>query len=154
MPPTAAAPADELLALSRRLLDSIDAGDWETYTELCAPDLTAFEPEAVGHLVEGMPFHGFYFDRAERYGGRGSLSSIASPRVRLLGPADDPHAAVVTYVRLVQSEGPPSEGAGGALATRCSSEPACGNAPPTAGGTCTSTARPRGGRTWGRSGSR
>ena len=104
---------EELLSLTRRLLAAIDGGDWETYTELCAHDLTAFEPEAVGHLVEGMPFHGFYFDRAERYGGRGSLSSVASPKVRLLGR----DGAVVTYVRLVQSEAED-----GTMATRCSSE--------------------------------
>ena len=49
---------ETLLQLSRQLLDAIDAGDWETYTALCDPTLTAFEPEAVGHLVAGMPFTG------------------------------------------------------------------------------------------------
>ena len=29
---------------------------------LCDPHLTAFEPEAIGNLVEGLEFHKFYFD--------------------------------------------------------------------------------------------
>ena len=87
----------ELLQLTQRLLDSITSGDWETYQSLCDPTLSAFEPEACGHLVEGMEFHKFYFD----LGGRQAPSNttISSPHVRLLG--DD--VAVVSYVRLVQS---------------------------------------------------
>ena len=40
----------ELLAVSRRLLESIDRQDWAAYRELCDSTITAFEPEAVGHL--------------------------------------------------------------------------------------------------------
>src|SRR5207253_8148154 len=43
------------------LLDGIAKGDWATYQELCDPSLTAFEPEAMGQLVEGLEFHQFYF---------------------------------------------------------------------------------------------
>ena len=50
------ATADHLLALTRKLLESIVAGDWKTYTSLVAWDITCFEPEARGHLVEGLPF--------------------------------------------------------------------------------------------------
>lgn len=32
------------------------------YRRLCDPHLTAFEPEAIGNLVEGLEFHKFYFD--------------------------------------------------------------------------------------------
>ena len=49
--------SQELIQLNQRLLDAIAAGDWATYQELCDPSLTAFEPEACGQLVEGMPFH-------------------------------------------------------------------------------------------------
>ena len=54
--------SEELLALTRRLLNSIMKGDWDTYAELCDPSLTAFEPEATGQLVVGLPFHKYYFD--------------------------------------------------------------------------------------------
>lgn len=32
------------------------------FRKICDPHLTAFEPEALGNLVEGMDFHKFYFD--------------------------------------------------------------------------------------------
>lgn len=38
------------------------SGNLVTPQELCDGSLTCFEPEAVGHLVEGLPFHKFYFD--------------------------------------------------------------------------------------------
>jgi hypothetical protein len=89
----------ELLELNQRLLESIAAGDWKAYQELCHPELTCFEPEARGQLVEGMAFHKFYFD----LGGGSSPrnTTMASPQVRMLGN----DAAVVAYVRLVQRLG-------------------------------------------------
>ncbi len=99
--------AEALLDLSRRLLRAIDARDWETYAELCAPSLTAFEPEAGGHLVTGLDFHRFYFeDRSDEFSVEdheddarpaNRQSSATSPSVRVMGDV-----AVVTYVRLVQ----------------------------------------------------
>lgn len=85
----------ELLKLSQDLLDSIDGQDWETYTRLCDASLSAFEPEGLGHLIEGMPFHRFYFEMEGS--GRAKQSTISSPQVRQMG-----EVAVVTYVRLVQ----------------------------------------------------
>jgi len=86
----------EVLEANQRLLESILAGDWKTYVELCDPSLTAFEPEAAGHLVEGLSFHEYYF-RLE-----GSKSpkqaTMATPHVRLVGDV-----AVLCYVRLTQS---------------------------------------------------
>ncbi|WP_010583910.1 DUF4440 domain-containing protein [Schlesneria paludicola] len=87
----------ELLELSKKLLTTIDTGDWAAYANLCDPSITCFEPEALGHLVEGLPFHKFYFDLPATATKPAKQSSIASPRVRLLGDS-----AVVTYVRLVQ----------------------------------------------------
>lgn len=96
--------ARELLALNQRLLESIVAGDWATYAALCDESLTCFEPEARGQQVEGMAFHRYYFDLG---GAKGPTNTtMASPRVRMLGP----DAAVVSYVRLVQklsAEGSP-----------------------------------------------
>jgi calcium/calmodulin-dependent protein kinase (CaM kinase) II len=90
---------EELLRLNQRLLECIAAGDWAVYEELCDPTLTAFEPEAAGHLVEGLEFHRFYFDLG---GVRGPHhTTMCDPRVRLLG-----EVAVVTYVRLNQRRGP------------------------------------------------
>lgn len=88
--------ANELLALNQRLLESIAAGDWAAYESLCAPNLTCFEPEALGHLVEGMAFHKFYFDLGASTGPRNV--TMATPHVRMLGS----DAAIVSYTRLVQ----------------------------------------------------
>ena len=90
----------EVLQANQRLLDAIVGGDWKTYEELCDPTLTCFEPEARGHLVEGLPFHKFYFDLG---GGKGPLqTTMASPHVRLLGT----DVAVICYIRLVQKLDP------------------------------------------------
>jgi ketosteroid isomerase-like protein len=85
----------ELLQLTQRLLDSIAAADWNTYQELSDPALTAFEPEARGQLVEGLPFHQFYFQLGSST--RPRQTTMCSPRVRVF---DD--VAVVAYVRLNQ----------------------------------------------------
>jgi hypothetical protein len=86
----------ELLDLNQQLLDSIATGDWETYTALCDETLSAYEPEACGHLVEGMDFHRFYF---ELDGDAGPVNTTMSmPHVRLL--SDD--VAVICCQRLVQ----------------------------------------------------
>jgi len=93
---------DEILQLTHRLLVAIFRGDWATYTELCAEDITAFEPEAKGHLVEGLPFHQNYFPSkptpAKRPGEEPTIT-ISSPSIRVMGDA-----ALIAYVRLVQSK--------------------------------------------------
>ena len=100
---------DELLELNQRLLESIMVGDWETYAALCDPTLSAFEPEARGQLVEGLDFHGFYFDRGGVQGPHNT--TMTSPHVRLMGES----AAVVSCVRLVQR----LDDAGKPITTRC-----------------------------------
>ena len=84
-----------LTLLNKQLLDAIDNGDLETYRELCDPSLTAFEPEALGNLVEGLDFHETYFDNP--ISGK-RKSTVRAPHIRVLGDT-----AVVAYVRLVQS---------------------------------------------------
>jgi calcium/calmodulin-dependent protein kinase (CaM kinase) II len=86
---------DELLRLNARLLESITTADWTTYQNLCDPSLTAFEPEGLGQLVEGMEFHHFYFKLGGIHGVHNT--TMASPRVRIMGDV-----VVVTYVRLTQ----------------------------------------------------
>jgi Calcium/calmodulin dependent protein kinase II association domain len=85
----------ELLLLNQRLLDSIARADWKTYEELCDPSLSAFEPEAHGQLVEGLPFHRFYFSLGGIKGEHNT--TMTSPHVRVMGDV-----AVVAYVRLNQ----------------------------------------------------
>ena len=85
----------ELLKLNQSLLDAIAQGDWDTYAGLCDPSLSAFEPESVGHLVEGMEFHAFYFRLAG--GPVKPQNTMCSPKLRLMGDV-----AVVAYYRLTQ----------------------------------------------------
>ena len=84
-----------LTLLNKQLLDAIDDGDLKTYREYCDHSLTAFEPEALGTLVEGLDFHETYFS-SPTSGKR--KSSIRTPHIRVLGDT-----AVIAYVRLVQS---------------------------------------------------
>jgi calcium/calmodulin-dependent protein kinase (CaM kinase) II len=86
---------EELLELNERLLCCIAEADWETYKELCDPTLTAFEPESLGQLVEGLDFHEFYFNLGGVKGGH--LTTMCAPNVRLMGDV-----AVIAYVRLNQ----------------------------------------------------
>jgi calcium/calmodulin-dependent protein kinase (CaM kinase) II len=85
----------ELLQLNQRLLESIASADWQSYQDLCDSTLSAFEPEAIGHLVEGMEFHRFYFERGPA--SKSQNTTMCSPHVRVM---DD--VAVVAYVRLIQ----------------------------------------------------
>ncbi len=89
----------EVLAANQKLLDAIVRGEWKTYAELCDPTLTCLEPEARGHLVEGMPFHKFYFDLPAPTvkPAIGTTVTMASPHVRVMGDV-----AVVAYIRLNQ----------------------------------------------------
>ncbi len=86
-----------LINLTKCLLESIVTGNWEAYSELCDPNLTCFEPEARGQLVEGMDFHRYYFE-LDRHPQRKVNTTLASPQVRLLGDT-----ALVCFVRLTQS---------------------------------------------------
>lgn len=93
-----AAIEDELIQLTQELLDCIVAQDWKSYARLCDSSLTCFEPEARGHLVQGMGFHKFYFDApATRTRAK---TTLASPHVRVME-----NVAVVSYVRLIQLQG-------------------------------------------------
>ncbi len=90
----------EIIDLTRQLLAAITQSDWGKYTELCAEDLTAFEPEAQGHLVQGMGFHQHYFQMADESPYTGVTTTISNPHVRLMGDV-----ALIAYVRLTQRVG-------------------------------------------------
>ncbi|KAL6070821.1 Calcium/calmodulin-dependent protein kinase type II subunit alpha [Balamuthia mandrillaris] len=94
---------EHVVDLTAKLLRSIAEGDWESYVRLCDPDLTCFEPEARGHLVEGMPFHKFYFELAQHKKMKEqplppAHTTMVNVKVKALGK----DAAVVSYVRLTQ----------------------------------------------------
>ncbi|XP_076654851.1 calcium/calmodulin-dependent protein kinase II isoform X15 [Halictus rubicundus] len=88
----------EIIKMTEQLIESINTGDFEAYTKICDPHLTAFEPEALGNLVEGMDFHKFYFDNVLGKNCKAVNTTILNPHVHLLG--DD--AACIAYVRLTQ----------------------------------------------------
>ncbi|XP_022243081.1 calcium/calmodulin-dependent protein kinase type II alpha chain-like isoform X2 [Limulus polyphemus] len=60
--PPAIARKAEVIKITEQLLEAINISDFDIYTKNCDPQMTAFEPEALGNLVEGMDFHKFYFD--------------------------------------------------------------------------------------------
>ncbi|XP_071496760.1 calcium/calmodulin-dependent protein kinase type II delta chain-like isoform X5 [Diadema antillarum] len=88
----------DIIKMTESLLEAINVGDFESYTKLCDPHLTCFEPEANGFLIEGTDFHKFYFDTLWNKNSRNRNVTILHPRVHLLG--DD--AAAIAYVRLTQ----------------------------------------------------
>ena len=50
----------EILAINQAMLESVAVGDWEHYSQVCSSDVSCFEAESEGHLVEGLPFHRYY----------------------------------------------------------------------------------------------
>lgn len=57
---------EEIVNITKNLIDIINKGDYEGYTNICDINLTAFEPESLGNIVVGMPFHKFYFDNGDK----------------------------------------------------------------------------------------
>jgi len=90
----------DIIRVTEQILDAINSGDFEGYTKLCDPNITAFEPEALGNLVEGIEFHRFYFDNFSALSKSKSASvTILNPQVHLLG--DD--AASIGYIKVTQT---------------------------------------------------
>merc|ERR1711953_715016 len=96
--PVAVARKSEIIRSTELLLEAISSNDFESYARLCDPNMTAFEPEAIGNLVEGLDFHKFYFDNLKS-NRNNTNTSILNPHVHLLG--DD--AAAIAYVRVTQN---------------------------------------------------
>ena len=49
----------ELVSINQAMLESVARGDWSTYAQYCREDLSGFEAETEGQLVEGLAFHRF-----------------------------------------------------------------------------------------------
>ncbi|CAD5123598.1 DgyrCDS11928 [Dimorphilus gyrociliatus] len=79
------------------LLSAINNADYSEYAKYVDPQLTCFEPEACGNLIEGMEFHKFYFDN-KVLNHKSSNTTVLHPHVHMLGE----DAAYIAYVRLTQ----------------------------------------------------
>ena len=90
----------EILAINQAMLESVAAGDWEHYSQVCCADVSCFEAESEGHLVEGLAFHRYYFElpSAPNTTPAPVTVTMASPHLRWL--SDD--AVVLSYTRLTQ----------------------------------------------------
>lgn len=87
----------EIIKLTEQLLTAVATGDFESYTKLVDPQLTCFEPETCGNLIEGLDFHRFYFDNGPK-SYKSSNMCIMNPHVHVIG--DD--AACIAYTTLSQ----------------------------------------------------
>ncbi|CAO1437808.1 unnamed protein product [Diamesa serratosioi] len=88
----------EIIKMTEQLIEAINNGDFEAYTKICDSHLTAFEPESLGNLVEGMDFHKFYFENVLGKNCKAINTTILNPHVHLLGD----ETACIAYVRLTQ----------------------------------------------------
>ncbi|GAA6076100.1 calcium/calmodulin-dependent protein kinase type II delta 2 chain isoform X1, partial [Tachysurus ichikawai] len=88
----------EIIKVTEQLIESINNSDFESYSKMCDPGLTSFEPEALGNLVEGHDFHRFYFEHALLKGTKPVHTILLNPHVHLIGE----DAACIAYIRLTQ----------------------------------------------------
>ena len=116
--------ANEIIDLTKKMLEVISAGDWQAYAEMCDAELTAIEPESlgkhnvtlqnlnpiflyfaikisyclvVGQIVKGLEFHKFFFDFPKPSTPVRFEVSMSDVNVKVTG-----HVAVISYIRLVQ----------------------------------------------------
>lgn len=90
---------EEILAINQAMLESVASGDWARYASFCASDLSCFEAETNGHLVEGLPFHQYYFNLPTSDAAPTPATvTMARPHLRWLSD----EAVVISYTRLTQ----------------------------------------------------
>uniref|UniRef100_A0A8C5BRF3 calcium/calmodulin-dependent protein kinase n=1 Tax=Gadus morhua TaxID=8049 RepID=A0A8C5BRF3_GADMO len=88
----------DIIKVTEQLIEAISNGDFEGYTKMCDPAVTAFEPEALGNLVEGLDFHRFYFENLWSRNSKPVHTTILNPHIHLLGE----EAACIAYIRVTQ----------------------------------------------------
>ncbi|OQV18790.1 putative Calcium/calmodulin-dependent protein kinase type II subunit beta [Hypsibius exemplaris] len=88
----------EIVRVTQALLDSIATGAYEQYSKFCDPSMTAFEPESLSNLVEGMDFHKFYFENHVYRNLKSIRSTMLHPNIQIIGE----DSACISYVRLDQ----------------------------------------------------
>lgn len=62
---TPVCPLGKTCLSSRQNLSVLSVNLFCPLSKMCDPAVTAFEPEALGNLVEGLDFHRFYFENCE-----------------------------------------------------------------------------------------
>uniref|UniRef100_A0A4W4FVE1 calcium/calmodulin-dependent protein kinase n=1 Tax=Electrophorus electricus TaxID=8005 RepID=A0A4W4FVE1_ELEEL len=90
--------SSEIIKVTEQLIEAISNGDFESYTKMCDPSVTAFEPEALGNLVEGLDFHRFYFENLWSKNSKPVHTTILNPHIHLIGE----EAACIAYIRITQ----------------------------------------------------
>uniref|UniRef100_A0A8C7XGC8 calcium/calmodulin-dependent protein kinase n=1 Tax=Oryzias sinensis TaxID=183150 RepID=A0A8C7XGC8_9TELE len=94
----AAVKKQDIIKVTEQLIEAISNGDFESYTKMCDPAVTAFEPEALGNLVEGLDFHRFYFENLWSKNSKPVHTTILNPHIHLVGE----EAACIAYIRVTQ----------------------------------------------------
>ena len=90
----------EILRLNQAMLTSMASGDWQAYSAVCADDVSCFEAESEGLLVEGLPFHRYYFELPGDTSQPAPAVNVTMSRPHLRWLSDD--SVVVSYTRLTQ----------------------------------------------------
>ena len=90
----------EILAINQAMLESVASGNWEHYSQVCNPDISSIEAESVGHLVEGLPFHRYYFNLPSDPNTAAIPVTVTMARPHLRWLSDE--AVVLSYTRLTQ----------------------------------------------------
>ncbi|XP_065143767.1 calcium/calmodulin-dependent protein kinase type II subunit alpha isoform X8 [Paramisgurnus dabryanus] len=88
----------EIIKVTEQLIEAISNGDFESYMKMCDPSVTAFEPEALGNLVEGLDFHRFYFENLWSKNSKPVHTTILNPHIHVIGD----EAACIAYIRITQ----------------------------------------------------
>ena len=52
--------------MTELLLNALNQGDYDTYTRLCDPHMTSFEPENLGNLIDNMEYRRLCLDQARQ----------------------------------------------------------------------------------------
>jgi calcium/calmodulin-dependent protein kinase (CaM kinase) II len=87
---------EQLIELTHQMLKAIQNGDRETYTQLCAPELTAFENDVAPYRIDGVPFHAELIEATTEQYSHLLRFDMLQPSVQVHG-----NAAVVCYTRLM-----------------------------------------------------
>ncbi|WP_457631188.1 nuclear transport factor 2 family protein [Oceanithermus sp.] len=79
-----------------RHLAAIYAGDWETYLETTAEDVSVYEWFVTPHRIDGLSFHEFMMEHDWAGAGSDWRYDLLDPRLQLFG-----ETAVVSYTLLL-----------------------------------------------------